>query len=876
MKLRAIELTNLRRFAGQRARIDGIGDGISVLSECNEYGKSTFFDGLRAVFFEPHRGTRAAIRALQPHGGGAPEAAVEIDLPQGRFRIEKRWLSRPTAQVTDATGRMVARDDEAEAWIDGLTQGGLAGPSGLLWVRQGLLGIEPDAKGDAGDPKSGLSVRRDLLSSVAGEIELMTGGRRMDAVLVRVREALDRLATRTLRPKSGGPWARAVEEADALEAERAALDAKARGLAAQLQTRARLGRERKALTDPEADARDTAALRTAEAALEAATRRADEIRAADSACKLALRDVEKGRSDAQALAALRDRLAEAETRATRSAAAVTTAEAGAGDRAAEVAQATRAHDTAAAAAKAATAQLEAAQRAAHARTARDLAQTLAQTLARAEAQRSALEEQRARRKALVVTAQTLAAAEAAQAALDRLRAQAEAQQVAVRFDYDGAARVTLAGRPLGPGGVRLTGATTFELPGIGRMTVDPGAAGEGALAPRITAAEAALAKALAACGAPDLRGAQRAADEARHLDGAIRDGAAALAESAPDGIEALRLKLAQAREAAGAGADDATDDPAPLEAALAAARADEAAAAQALAAATARQGQAREDLASAKAAAGAAQDALDRVRSEAGDAVTLAARLLTLGTAQPALEAALADAEARRAALAADAPDEATARAEVARLGSVLAGRAQERTRLDRELAEVNGSIGALADQGIEEALDEITGRAAEAAARAARYEREVGALDRLRRALEDARMAAREQYLRPVMDELRPLLDILHPGAELGFDDTSLLPATLTRAGQDEALDILSGGTREQLAVLTRLAFARLFLRRGQPVPVVLDDALVHSDDDRIEAMFTALHRVAQDQQILVFTCRQRAFAPLGGQRLRVEVTPA
>ncbi|MFC0813121.1 chromosome segregation protein SMC, partial [Paracoccus panacisoli] len=491
MKLRAIELTNLRRFAGQRARIDGIGDGISVLSECNEYGKSTFFDGLRAVFFEPHRGTRAAIRALQPHGGGAPEAAVEIDLPQGRFRIEKRWLSRPTAQVTDATGRMVARDDEAEAWIDGLTQGGLAGPSGLLWVRQGLLGIEPDAKGDASDPKSGLSVRRDLLSSVAGEIELMTGGRRMDAVLVRVREALDRLATKR-GPKAGGPWAEAVEEAKRLEAERAALDAKARGLAAQLQTRARLGRDRKALTDPEADARDTAALRAAEAALEAATRRVDEIRAADSACKLALRDVEKGRSDAQALTALRDRLAEAETRATRSAAAVTTAEATAGDRATEVAQATHAHDTAAAAAKAATARLEAAQRAAHARTARDLAQTLAQTLARAEAQRSALEEQRARRKALVVTDQTLSAAEAAQAALDRLRAQAEAQQVAVRFDYDGAARVTLAGRPLGPEGVRLTGATTFELPGIGRMTVDPGAAGEGALGPRLTAAEAAL------------------------------------------------------------------------------------------------------------------------------------------------------------------------------------------------------------------------------------------------------------------------------------------------------------------------------------------------------------------------------------------------
>ena len=124
------------------------------------------------------------------------------------------------------------------------------------------------------------------------------------------------------------------------------------------------------------------------------------------------------------------------------------------------------------------------------------------------------------------------------------------------------------------------------------------------------------------------------------------------------------------------------------------------------------------------------------------------------------------------------------------------------------------------------------------------------------------------------MLRELDPLLSILHPGAALRIDDASLLPVALTRDGQDEELEILSGGTREQLAVLTRLAFARLFLRRGQPVPVVLDDALVHSDDDRIEAMFTALHRVAQDQQIIVLTCRQRAFAPLGGERLQAVIS--
>lgn len=35
--------------------------------------------------------------------------------------------------------------------------------------------------------------------------------------------------------------------------------------------------------------------------------------------------------------------------------------------------------------------------------------------------------------------------------------------------------------------------------------------------------------------------------------------------------------------------------------------------------------------------------------------------------------------------------------------------------------------------------------------------------------------------------------------------------------------------------------------------MPVILDDALIYSDDNRIERMFDALHRQAKDQQILV-----------------------
>lgn len=191
-------------------------------------------------------------------------------------------------------------------------------------------------------------------------------------------------------------------------------------------------------------------------------------------------------------------------------------------------------------------------------------------------------------------------------------------------------------------------------------------------------------------------------------------------------------------------------------------------------------------------------------------------------------------------------------------------------------MASLNATIAALADEGIEERLATLSGARAEAEARAARYDAEVRALTRLRRALEEARTKARDAYFGPVLRELQPLLSILSPGAHLTIDDASLLPATLTRNGQEEPLDILSGGTREQVAILTRLAFARLFAASGRPVPVILDDALVHSDDDRIEAMFDALHRTARDQQILVLTCRQRAFSALGGERATVTVETA
>ncbi|MGB8813655.1 MAG: ATP-binding protein, partial [Paracoccaceae bacterium] len=236
MKIRAIKLTNVRRFAAKTAEISGIADGITVISAPNEQGKSTFFDALHAVFFQKHTGRPDEVTSLQPHAGGSPEVSVEIETRAGRFLIEKRFLAGKFAKVTDVvTGRLIAQADEAEAWLGRLVTSG-GGPSGLLWVRQGALGLQPDKKPDQ---ERMLDARRGLLSSVAGEVEAMTGGRRMDAILAATNAEIAALAT-TRGAKAEGPWGKVQKERTELEAELADLTAKCDRLRDELEERARV------------------------------------------------------------------------------------------------------------------------------------------------------------------------------------------------------------------------------------------------------------------------------------------------------------------------------------------------------------------------------------------------------------------------------------------------------------------------------------------------------------------------------------------------------------------------------------------------------------------------------------------------------------
>ena len=69
------------------------------------------------------------------------------------------------------------------------------------------------------------------------------------------------------------------------------------------------------------------------------------------------------------------------------------------------------------------------------------------------------------------------------------------------------------------------------------------------------------------------------------------------------------------------------------------------------------------------------------------------------------------------------------------------------------------------------------------------------------------------------------------------------------------------SDGTADQLYLALRLSVAR---ELTPDAPLILDDALVRFDDDRLKAAMAVLKEYAQSHQVIVFTCQTRESAGL------------
>lgn len=194
-------------------------------------------------------------------------------------------------------------------------------------------------------------------------------------------------------------------------------------------------------------------------------------------------------------------------------------------------------------------------------------------------------------------------------------------------------------------------------------------------------------------------------------------------------------------------------------------------------------------------------------------------------------------------------------------LGSV----SNELLRLNSSLADVRsqldqsrGRVAALGDPAELEAKREALTARAEALTK--RYD----ALELALGALENANSELQTRFSPQISALAGKLL-----GEMTGERyDTILLGSDLRAEARERGelvtrqLLYLSGGTADQVYLAVRLAICKLAL--GEDVPIVLDDALVRFDDERMCAALTLLRQEAGTRQIILFTCQKREQAAL------------
>ncbi|HXG32602.1 MAG TPA: SMC family ATPase [Bryobacteraceae bacterium] len=143
-------------------------------------------------------------------------------------------------------------------------------------------------------------------------------------------------------------------------------------------------------------------------------------------------------------------------------------------------------------------------------------------------------------------------------------------------------------------------------------------------------------------------------------------------------------------------------------------------------------------------------------------------------------------------------------------------------------------------------------------------------AIRRVREAVRAAKQEALEGLAEPVAEEAaRILLQIA--GRRLGSlkigENLSIQHLEPPAAGRPVDLHELSGGEQEQIHLAVRLALAR-FLARSERQLVVLDDAFMFTDDERLGRLLDLIGELRAALQIVILTCHPERLRGLPGAR--------
>ena len=860
MRLHRITLQDYRGVAERT--VEFATTGLTLVVGPNEIGKTSMIEALDLLVDEKATARKQAIRDAQPvHRDAGP--CVEAEFSVGTYRLiyRKRWLKAPECElrVLDPAPAQFTGDQAHERFLEILAEGGV---DRFLWrqlrVDQAKLVVQADVKAST------------VLASVLGSAE--TPGTGPEARLYELAHQEFRRYFTEKQHAATGELRAAIDELDNARADH---EAAQRTLAEAEAAIVEYERTRQLVSE---NATELTAARAELAALEEQARdidaQRDQLRnleaRLDSACRLAdtAAKVDELQQTVDSLAAEADAVA------------------------AQAASAQQARDEAARRAESLRIESMTARQAARRASEQLRFQTdvheervLRERLAKIEKTRERLAATATELARIAITEDLLDRIEAAHQEWEVARASMDAGAPTVAVTRLGAAPVHLDGVPLSADNatrtVPVTEPFTVEAPGVVRIVVTPGTA-EHARRDRMVQARAAYDEVCAEAGVPDAATARAADRERRRLlaehQTAEHDLAAALAGDDP---AALIYQLAQLHDRI----TRSTTQPAPTSPSILDQLRD---------AETAATSAADDAEAHARAASVRLAECTDALTAAQVEAAKLATRLeVTRGELertraelaalpQPVDGEQLADLreayETTKSRIADLAPDLLELKLKNARALVPQREQAKVELRERRAAATERLAVFSEGERGPREAADQTSAALARAQERHDRVQRRAQAARLLYETLDAHRLEARRRYAAPLRDRVEGYAAMVFgPQVRIGVGD-DLTIATKTVNGVTVPFEQLSAGAREQLALLGRVSCADLISTPTPPssptqppsptstpdgpgVPLIIDDALGHSDRARLDALAAILGAAAERLQIIVLTSAPERF---------------
>ena len=884
MKLRTLSVNQFKRFT-HPTRLGELSNGLNLVVGPNEIGKSTLLDALRAVLFERYSSRARPIIALQnDRSGAAPVVELVFEIDGAEHTLTKRFVKSPYAKLQRPDGTLLEAD-AAEAELRrllGFAEAGRSGASsetlgmwGVLWVQQGQSFGRPDL------PNSALA---SLSAGLESEVGAVLGGRRgreLPQVIEQQRDELISAAQRRPRGEYKAATDQVASLAQCLKEQQQQQDDISGTLEQLAETEARLKR----LDEGNQDRKDQAALVEARGELNAVSQRELQLEVARSELQnrqLKRDQAQRAQSDR---ASLRTELADQQEQLRKTCERLRELEEQERESSAPLEQLRQTLADAEAAVEAAD------QSESQARDTLDLITRSAElsSLLRHQSDVTGAEQRLKdalhQTEQIQVTDKSLERIRKATNAANQATAQLNATATRISFDIpsDHLAGIEVDGAPLADPSTTIQAVepVAIIIPERGRILIDPAIPDRDDLLRTERAARTKLRAALKQAGAQSLAEAEILRDQRRNYEATAKATEQELKRLAsPDGALKLQTRIEEL-QASLPSEWQTTELPErnQAETALRSARTEHQNARKEERVARAAVEKRAQAVTNRSAEVAKAQSAVDyqtetiQLHKEKLRSDVEATPDEQLATATHAAEQKVEEQQGVVFPLEEDGSTNARTQLEarIKRLESAIEQRTNSRTQLRIDIAHLHARIELNDSVGIDEAIEHTQHELEQTTRQCRRLQREIEVLDLLSNTLRAAETEAKERYLAPVLNRVRPYLQMLFTNAEIRMDEGLNIIGVTRHAGYEERFDHLSMGTQEQIAVLVRLAFAEMLIDQGAPAAVILDDALVFSDDQRMQLMFDILSHAAQRVQIVVFTCREQLFEGLGAHQLQI-----